>query len=205
MWSSVKYFPAPNSPRWWRKPANSRHFALLCASMVVTYIKLFRTGADRHNDISFLLLVAETIRIQRSHVQMLIHETACFSIKKCFKPISTVPFAFYLWSVKNNSVGRQCSSYIKIGKNRFSFAFNRYMVYCNTQTISLYHRILLIPKLFASPWYEHFNPLQSFFLYFIGLSNKNHCHNLVRENCSRAIEDTIIGKEGRNFVFKVLK
>ena len=37
--------------------------ALLCASMVVTYyIKLFRTGADRHNGIlmSLLLLVAET-------------------------------------------------------------------------------------------------------------------------------------------------
>ena len=39
--------------------------ALLRASMVVTYyIKLFRTGADRHNGIlmSLLLLVAETIR-----------------------------------------------------------------------------------------------------------------------------------------------
>ena len=38
--------------------------ALLRASMVVTYyIKLFRTGADRHNSIlmSLLLLVAETI------------------------------------------------------------------------------------------------------------------------------------------------
>ena len=38
--------------------------ALLRASMVVTYyIKLFRTGADRHNGIlmSLLLLVAETI------------------------------------------------------------------------------------------------------------------------------------------------
>ena len=37
--------------------------ALLCASMVVTYyIKLFRTGADRHNGIlkSVLLLVVET-------------------------------------------------------------------------------------------------------------------------------------------------
>ena len=39
--------------------------ALLCASMVVTYyIRLFRTGADRHNGIlmSLFLLVAETIR-----------------------------------------------------------------------------------------------------------------------------------------------
>ena len=38
--------------------------ALLRASMVVTYyIKLFRTGADRHNGIlmSLLFLVAETI------------------------------------------------------------------------------------------------------------------------------------------------
>ena len=37
--------------------------ALLCASMVVTYyIKLFLTGADRHNGIlkSLLLLVVET-------------------------------------------------------------------------------------------------------------------------------------------------
>ena len=39
--------------------------ALLRAPMVVTYyIKLFRTGADRHNGIlmSLLLLVAETIK-----------------------------------------------------------------------------------------------------------------------------------------------
>ena len=38
--------------------------ALLCSSMVVTYyIKLFRTGSDRHNGIlmSLLLLVAETV------------------------------------------------------------------------------------------------------------------------------------------------
>ena len=44
--------------------ANARHFALLRAPMVVTYyIKLFRTGADRHNGIlmSLLLLVAEAI------------------------------------------------------------------------------------------------------------------------------------------------
>ena len=37
--------------------------ALLCASMVVIYyIKLFRTGADRHNGVlmSLLLLVTET-------------------------------------------------------------------------------------------------------------------------------------------------
>ena len=39
--------------------------AILCASMVVTYYaKLFRMGADRHNDIlmSLLLLVTETKR-----------------------------------------------------------------------------------------------------------------------------------------------
>ena len=39
--------------------------ALLGAFMVVTYyIRLFRTGADRHNGIlmSLLLLVAETLR-----------------------------------------------------------------------------------------------------------------------------------------------
>ena len=42
---------------------------LLLASMVVTYyIKLFRTGADRHNGIlmSLLLLVAETTRCKRN-------------------------------------------------------------------------------------------------------------------------------------------
>ena len=42
--------------------------ALLRASMVVTYyIKLFRTGSDRHNGIlmSLLLLVAETIMINK--------------------------------------------------------------------------------------------------------------------------------------------
>ena len=39
--------------------------ALVRASMVITYyIKLFRTGADRHNCIlmSFLLLVTETMK-----------------------------------------------------------------------------------------------------------------------------------------------
>ena len=43
--------------------------ALLRASMVVTYyIKLFRTGADRHNGIlmSLLLLVAETKTLHKS-------------------------------------------------------------------------------------------------------------------------------------------
>ena len=42
--------------------------ALLRASMVVTYyIKLFQTGADRHNGVlmSLLLLVAETISLQK--------------------------------------------------------------------------------------------------------------------------------------------
>ena len=54
---SVKYFIAPNSQRGWRKPANWMCFALLHASMVVTYyIKLFRAGTDRRNDI----LVVET-------------------------------------------------------------------------------------------------------------------------------------------------
>ena len=70
---SVKYFLAPNSRRGWRKPAIARRFAfqenakitLLRASMVVTYyVKLFRTGADRHSSIlmPLLLLVAETIK-----------------------------------------------------------------------------------------------------------------------------------------------
>ena len=59
------YFLAPNSQRRWRKPANARRFALLRASMVVTYyIKLFCTGADRNNSIlmSLLRLVAETMK-----------------------------------------------------------------------------------------------------------------------------------------------
>ena len=44
-------------------PNQNSKIALLRASMVVTYyIKLFQTGADRHNGIlmSLLLLVAET-------------------------------------------------------------------------------------------------------------------------------------------------
>ena len=44
-------------------PIENRKIALSRASMVITYyIKLFRTGADRHNGIlmSLLLLVAET-------------------------------------------------------------------------------------------------------------------------------------------------
>ena len=50
------------SKKRWRKLANNSNMALLCASMVVTYyIKLFRTGTDRHNGILMsLLLVAET-------------------------------------------------------------------------------------------------------------------------------------------------
>ena len=51
--------------------------ALLCASMVVTYyIKLFLTGADRHNGIlmSLLLLVAETIK--NMHCMMLSNHIA---------------------------------------------------------------------------------------------------------------------------------
>ena len=46
-------------------PVESEKIALVRASMVITfYIKLFRTGADKHNGIlmSLLLLVAETIR-----------------------------------------------------------------------------------------------------------------------------------------------
>ena len=45
-------------------PFENGKIALMHASMVVTYyIKLFRTGAERHNGIlmSLLLLVAETI------------------------------------------------------------------------------------------------------------------------------------------------
>ena len=45
-------------------PVGNGKIAIARASMVVTYyIKLFRTGADRHNGvlISLLLLVAETI------------------------------------------------------------------------------------------------------------------------------------------------
>ena len=71
VWLSVKYFLVPNSRRGWSKPGNARRFAfqanakiaLLRASIVVTYyIKLFRTGSDRHNGTlrSLLLLVAET-------------------------------------------------------------------------------------------------------------------------------------------------
>ena len=45
MWWSVKYFPALNSQRGWRKPANARHFAVLLESMVITYyIKFFCPG-----------------------------------------------------------------------------------------------------------------------------------------------------------------
>ena len=46
-------------------PVENGKLALVRASMVVTYyIKLFYTGADRHNGIlmSVLLLVAETIK-----------------------------------------------------------------------------------------------------------------------------------------------
>ena len=44
-------------------PVENKKIALVLVSMVVTYyIKLFRTGAERHNSIliSLLLLVAET-------------------------------------------------------------------------------------------------------------------------------------------------
>ena len=50
-------------------PIENRKIALSRASMVITYyIKLFRTGADRHNGIlmSLLLLVAEAIINQGS-------------------------------------------------------------------------------------------------------------------------------------------
>ena len=46
-------------------PVENRKIALVGAPMVVAYyIKLFRTGTDRHNGIvSLLLLVAETMRM----------------------------------------------------------------------------------------------------------------------------------------------
>ena len=47
-------------------PIRNGKIALVCASMVVTYyIKLFRTGADRHNGIlvPLPLLVTETKRL----------------------------------------------------------------------------------------------------------------------------------------------
>ena len=47
-------------------PVEKRKIALAHASIVITYyIKLFCTGADRHNGIlmSLLLLVTETIRL----------------------------------------------------------------------------------------------------------------------------------------------
>ena len=46
-------------------PVETRKIALVLAFMVVTYyIKLYRTGADRHNGVlmSLLLLVAETMK-----------------------------------------------------------------------------------------------------------------------------------------------
>ena len=46
-------------------PVENRKIALVLAFMVVTYyIKLYRTGADRHNGVlmSLLLLVAETMK-----------------------------------------------------------------------------------------------------------------------------------------------
>ena len=48
-------------------PIGNGKIALVRASMVIAYyIKLFRTGADRHNGIlmSLLLLVAETIKVK---------------------------------------------------------------------------------------------------------------------------------------------
>ena len=58
------FFLLPNLPEKGISVENGK-IALVRASMVVTYyIKVFRTGADRHNNIlmSFLLLVAETIK-----------------------------------------------------------------------------------------------------------------------------------------------
>ena len=46
-------------------PIENGKIALVLASVIVTYyVKLFRTGTDRHNGIlmSLLLLVAETIK-----------------------------------------------------------------------------------------------------------------------------------------------
>ena len=61
-WNKQFWILGPNLPKR-IFPAENGKVALLRASMVVTYyIKLFRTGADRHNGIlmSHLLLVAET-------------------------------------------------------------------------------------------------------------------------------------------------
>ena len=58
------FFLLPNLPEKGISVENGKT-ALVRASMVVTYyIKVFRIGADRHNNIlmSFLLLVAETIK-----------------------------------------------------------------------------------------------------------------------------------------------
>ena len=47
-------------------PVENEKFALVCASMVVTYdIKFFPTGADRHNDILMSLLLLVTVTINR--------------------------------------------------------------------------------------------------------------------------------------------
>ena len=80
---------------------------LLRASMVVTYyIKLFRTGADRHNSIlmSLLLLVAETIKRSISRL--------CLSLSHLFK--------FCLNCMDSLNLIRDCDKDTKSTKYHFS-------------------------------------------------------------------------------------
>ena len=82
-WWSVKCFPALNFRAGWRKSEDARRFSLWRASMVATYyIKLFRTGADKHNGISISLhlLVAETI-VKNSLQQSIYFEVPLISGK----------------------------------------------------------------------------------------------------------------------------
>ena len=62
---SSRYQFSLNWQFWYSGPKRIFH-ALVRASMVTNYIKLFRTGADTHNGIlmSILLLVAETVTLK---------------------------------------------------------------------------------------------------------------------------------------------